>query len=100
MKGTIMKTRYTLNILAAAVLGIALATPVMAEVATGANRTSRADYHAALATASANYKAAKAACTEPGRSACRKQARADWNKAIGDAREAHGWPAHTSGPRN
>jgi hypothetical protein len=90
----------TLNILAAALLGFALAAPAMADPATGANRTSRADYHAALATASANYKASKAACTEPGRHECRKQARADWNKAIGDAREAHGYDRHTPGPRN
>jgi hypothetical protein len=95
-----MKTRRTLNILAAAMLGLALTAPAMADPATGADRTSRADYHAALATASANYKTAKAACTEPGIHECRKQARADWNKAIGDAREAHGWARHTPGPRN
>jgi hypothetical protein len=79
--------------LLAATIGITLAASVMAtEVATGADRTSRADYHQAMNSANSGYKTAMQACPPAGseRKLCRKEARTNRDTAIADARARHG----------
>jgi len=84
-------------------ISILMAATVGFSMSAFADVTSKADYKLALKTAKANYDAAYAACPAPkgpDRLACRRQAHADWDKAKADAREAHGMPRYTSGPRN
>jgi hypothetical protein len=103
-KGNIMKTSYKpLTILVAAAIGITFAASAMAtEVATGSDRTSRADYRQAMKGASTDYASALQACPAAGseRSACRKDARANRDTAVADARAKHGLMASTHGDRN
>ena len=93
-----MRTGYKLLAIAAlAVASAGFSASALADV------TSKADYRLALKTAKANYDTAYAACPAPkgpDRLACRRQAHADWDKAKADAREAHGMPRFTPGPRN
>src|ERR1700685_3420355 len=80
---------------------MAVANSVMAaDPAPAATPTSKAEYKQALASAKADYTAAYAACVEPGRLKCRRDAHANWDKAKADAREPHGMPRFASGPRN
>jgi hypothetical protein len=96
-KGNILRTyRKPLAIFIAAI-GMMFAASAMA-----ADVTSKDEYKQALTSAEATYKTAYAACPAPSgpdRLACRRQARADWDKARGDAREAHGMLRHAEGPR-
>ena len=88
-----------LAILTAAAIGIAFAASVMAtEVATGSDRTSRADYNQAMKGAKADYKTALQGCKAAGsdQSACRKEARSNRNIAIADARARHGMSADSN----
>jgi hypothetical protein len=87
-----------LTTLLAAAIGLTLTASVMAtEVATGADRTSRADYRQAMSSANSDYKTALQACPAGGseRSLCRKEAHTNRNTAIADARARHGM-MHTS----
>jgi hypothetical protein len=87
-----------LSILSAAVMGIALASSVMAtEIASGASRTSDAEYRQALSTAKTGYDTAYGSCSallEHDRRECRRQAHQSWENAKETARAEHGvdWP--------
>ena len=66
-------------------------------LATGADRTSSAQYHQQLASAKAEYDQAFAACdADQGhvRRECRRDAHRNWELANADARARHGldWP--------
>jgi hypothetical protein len=100
-KNIVKVLRNSVSLLVAAALGMAVATSAMAaDPAPVATPTSKAEYKQALAGAKADYKAAYAACVEPGRLKCRRDARASLDKANADAREAHGMPRFAPGPRN
>jgi hypothetical protein len=94
-KGNILRTYCKPLAILTAALGMALTASAMA-----ADVTSKDEYKQTLKSAEATYKTAYAACpAPPDRLACRRQARADWDKARADAREAHGMPRHAEGPR-
>jgi hypothetical protein len=65
-----------------------------ADAATGASRTSDAEYRQVLQSARADYDSAYSACAGPERLQCRREARNNWDMAQEDARARHGfdWP--------
>ena len=89
------------NLSIAAVLGaIAVSASAMTPdipLATGADRTSPAQYHQELASAKADYEQTFAACdVDQGhaRRECRREAHRSWELANANARARHGldWP--------
>jgi hypothetical protein len=81
-----------------AAIGLAFAASAIAQD-TGA-RTSRKEYHQAMASAKADYKSAVRACPSArgaDRDSCRKQARDTRDAAYGDARAKHGMSAMRGG---
>jgi hypothetical protein len=89
-----MSTNFKFAKIILAAVSLAFAASAIAQD-TGA-RTSRKEYHQAMASAKSDYKTAVAACPAakgPDRTTCRKQARDTRDAAYADARTKHGLSA-------
>jgi hypothetical protein len=89
-----MSTYFKSAKIIVAAVSLAFAASALAQD-TG-TRTSRKEYHQALASAKADYKSAVTACPAakgPDRATCRKQARDTRDAAYADARAKRGVPA-------